>query len=159
MRSFVAVLIIFFGVILLVIANALYVCAVCKEISEIASELEKNGDGARVDELQSVWHSHRALLSLSIELDEIERMNDITESLKSSHELGNLSEFRKNCRLIVDLCEEFSNFECFSINSILQFQIRLAKASAQLDTRCLELPCSAFKIDGRKQRINTAVPV
>lgn len=123
MRSFVAVVIIFIAVVLLVVANAAYVCAVCAELSSLAAKIEVSGDESAVERLCSRWHSERALLSLSIELDEIERMNDVTEALRSARELGNLSELRKNCRLIAELCEEFSDFERFSLNSILQIEI------------------------------------
>lgn len=118
MRSFIVVSVMLLTIIFLVILNSVYVCDICNELSSLSDIILRDDDKSHVQTLCSIWEKHRGVMSISIELDEIERMNDLTEALKASAERSEHIEVAKNCRLIKDLCEEFSEFERLSFNSI-----------------------------------------
>ena len=56
---------------------------------------------------------------IKFESDELERMNELIESLISAYESKDSSQITKYCRLIADLCYELSTFEQISIESVL----------------------------------------
>ncbi len=118
MKSFVAVLIILFIIIALAIANALYVANVFSRLSELSKEVIGGSGDDGVANILSLWQKNEALLSLSIEADELERMNDLIESLKLASEIDNTYELRKYCRLISELSDELMNYERLSLQSI-----------------------------------------
>lgn len=113
-----------FGVIILsillcaIIANSFYVSRVCGEISELALLLESSPDASRVNDLSILWDNCRQLLSYSIRANEIELMETLIESLKSTIDSDNPAEFKKSCRLVSSLALELSSYEKLSLESI-----------------------------------------
>ena len=51
-------------------------------------------------------------------MGELERMNDLIESLSASHHAENDAELRKYCILISDLAKELALYEKLSLRSI-----------------------------------------
>ena len=119
MKAFIGALCIFAILVALVLSNSFYVRNTLKGISELAIDLERSSAKGENDALVKLWSSNRALLSLSIEADELERMNDLIESLNSLDAANNLAEFQKYCRLISELALELSGYECVSVEGIL----------------------------------------
>ncbi|MBP3369835.1 MAG: DUF4363 family protein [Clostridia bacterium] len=119
MKSFIAVLIILFVIIALVVANSLYVTNIFSRLSTLSeSIIESKSEGAEAEKILSLWQDSRHLLSFSIEADELERMNDLIESLHTASATKNLPEVFKCCRLISELSDELMSYECISLQSI-----------------------------------------
>ena len=119
MRSFISSLILFSLLLLVVTTNAIYVNNEYKEISELAKEI-KSADNrdALVNDMVEKWDRASKLLSLSVRLSEVERMNDLIRSLWSSHKSQNEAELQKCCHLISELADELSGYEQVSFKSI-----------------------------------------
>ena len=119
MRSFIATVILFSLLVGSVAVNAIYVNSVCEKMENLANELKASTEKASlIAELRSLWSKNSAYLNLSIRTDEIERMNDLIESLNASHNAQNDAEFQKYCILIAALAQEFSRYEGISFDSI-----------------------------------------
>lgn len=119
MKSLVCALIIFIILAGLVITNSFYVNKTMKNISALVLELENEMKEEKKNAVIDLWNDNRKLLSLSIEADELERMNDLIESLRSVDDQNNFSEFQKYCRLIRELALELSEYESISLEGIL----------------------------------------
>ncbi len=119
MKSLVGAIIIFVILSALVVTNALYVNNIMENISELVFELETSGSEEKKNAVIDMWTDNRKLLSLSIEADELERMNDLIEDLRSTDPHNTFSEFQKLCRLISELATELSKYEKLSIEGIL----------------------------------------
>ena len=115
MKSFIAVLVIFALLLVLIVSNAIYVRRIFSEISELASQVEESDD---IREIPNIWSKSQRILSFSIEADEIERMNDLMESLRTSIAADNPYDISKYCRLIKELAEELIEYERISLDSI-----------------------------------------
>lgn len=119
MKAFIAVIIIFFLIISLVIANSLYVTNIFSKISDLSNDLINDAPNAdTVEEILSVWQKSQSLLSLSIEADELERMNDLIESLHTACLTNNSYDIKKYCRLVSELSQELMSYERISFDSI-----------------------------------------
>ena len=119
MKTFIGALCIFSILVALVLTNSFYVKNTLKNISELATELETSDSKKEKDDIIDIWNNNRTLLSLSIEADELERMNDLIQSLESADSTNNLAEFQKYCRLISELALELLGYEQISIEGIL----------------------------------------
>jgi len=119
MRSFIATLLLFFLLVGSVVVNSIYVSSVCEKLENMANALKSSTQREPlISQLKSIWHSNSSYLNLSIRTNEIERMNDLIESLAASHNAKNEAEFQKYCILISALASDFSNYEKFSFHSI-----------------------------------------
>ncbi len=118
MKSFVAVLIILFIIIALVIVNSVYVTSVFSELSELSENIINGSEGDGVENIMLLWQKSKAMLSVSIEADELERMNDLIESLRHASEINDTYALNKYCRLISELSNELMSYEQISIQSI-----------------------------------------
>ena len=118
MKSFVTVLILLFIIIALVIVNSIYVTSVFSQLSDLAEGIINGYGNDGVENILSLWQKSKALLSFSIEADELERMNDLIESLKLASETENTHDLNKYCRLISELSDELMNYERVSLQSL-----------------------------------------
>lgn len=120
MKSFIAVVIIFSVILTLVIANAFFVSSSLSRLSDLSFEMISDEEHkSNVKNIITAWQKSRYLLSFSIEADEIERMNDIIEALRTADQTNNSFEISKCCRLIIDLANELIEYEQISVESIL----------------------------------------
>jgi len=119
MRSFIISLILFIVVILCIILNAAYVTKSCKQLDHLSQEISAgNNRNANIQEISEYWKNNRSMLGLSIRMNEIERMNDLIESLRASYSAQNESEIQKSCALISELALDLSRYERISVKSI-----------------------------------------
>ena len=119
MRAFITALLLFFMLIGLITVNSIYVSSECEKISLAAQRVAETQDKeAPISELERVWRKNLPIFNLSIRTGELERMNDLVESLVASYNAKNDAELQKYCILISDLAEEFAHHERFSLRSI-----------------------------------------
>lgn len=118
MKSFLFSLILFIILISIVIANSIYVHKVCESISEQLSVLSIDNPQSAED-LCTLWRSHRDLLSLSVHESKLERMDDLTENIKSAVAQGDGAEFKKALVLICELLDELAENEEISLQGIV----------------------------------------
>ena len=119
MKSLIISLILFSFVLGAVIINAFYAKGVCGNIGELAEKLKSADEcDALIENMKEIWSDARPILELSIRLNEIERMNDLIESLEASYLSENPAEFQKHCRLISELTKELISNEKISLKSI-----------------------------------------
>ena len=119
MKSFIASLILFIAVIFFTILNSIYISKSCEEIDYLTRQIASDDDrDVAIQKISQLWKSKRIIFELSIKTNEIERMNDLIESLKASHSSQNEAEIQKNCILISELVIDFARYESISIKSI-----------------------------------------
>lgn len=119
MKSFILSLLLFSTIIGGIIANSFYVTAFCNDLTylcELAMLEQPNED--TVLKIKSLWEKKRPILDISIKTNELEKMNDLIQSLISVHKSKNSAEFDKYCILITELAKEFSEHERISFRSI-----------------------------------------
>ena len=120
MKSLIASLILLLLLIGAVSVNSAYVQSVCGDISDLADELCESGyENEKVSRLLDLWKKNESLMSLSVEADELKRMNDLISSLPTLKEKTSSDEFIRACLLISDLCDELESYERISFESIL----------------------------------------
>lgn len=118
MKAFIFSSILFLVLIAVIITNAIYVHSVCEDLSMILSSISEY-DSDAADELCGLWQSHRALLSLSVHESLLERMDDLTEDLKSAVTNRDGAEFEKNRTLIYELITELMRNEEVSFQGVI----------------------------------------
>lgn len=116
MRAIISAVILLSLCVALTVANAFAVCGVLEDMRELALEIGRTGESPY--RLRELFAGERSLLAVSIESDELERMNELIESLVSAHESKDSSQITKYCNLIADLCRELSSFEKISFESV-----------------------------------------
>lgn len=119
MKAFIGALSIFVILCALVITNSFYVKNTLESMSELAIRLESSESADEKDAIVKLWKNNLTFLGLSIEEDELDRMNDLIESLCTTDQTNNRAEFQKYCRLISELALELSGYESISIEGIL----------------------------------------
>ena len=117
MRAVISAAILLLLCIALVIANAIIAGNLLDKMTKLSDDV--NNSLADPHQLQTLWKENYFLFSLSIESDELERMNELIESLISAYESNDSSQISKYCRLISDMCDELASFEGISLKSIL----------------------------------------
>ena len=95
MKSFIISIIFFSLLILLIIANSIYIHKTTDKMLELSNSLSPD-DVEGANELCSLWQRHRLIFSISIHDSQIERITELTENIKSAATLGNGTEFEKN---------------------------------------------------------------
>lgn len=118
MKSFIFSTLLFALILLVIVTNSLYVHRVCDELAELAHAATPTSL-TTADALCEAWQRHRTYFSLSIHEEQIERMDDITQGLKSATANHDRAEFEKNLFLLEELLEEFLNNEVFSLQGII----------------------------------------
>lgn len=119
MKSFITVLIIFAILISLITLNSLYVSKTFTEILNISDSIaNKHEEASGINTIITIWEKSKKILSFSIESDEMERMNDLIESLRVAYLSNNTYDLNKYCRLIGGLAKELMEYEKISFSSI-----------------------------------------
>ena len=119
MRAFITALLLFFILIGLIIINSVYITSEFENMSLAAERIASSQDKeALILELKRMWQKNLPIFNLSIRMGELERMNDLIESLSASHHAENDAELRKYCILISDLAKELALYEKLSLRSI-----------------------------------------
>ena len=118
MKAFIFSIILFSLILLLIITNSLYIHRTCEEIKLIAqdpvlSPKEKAADICRI------WEDNKLLFSFSVHEENIDRMDDLTQGLKSAIANGDHAEINKQIFLIQELLEKFSKTEEISLQGII----------------------------------------
>ena len=112
MRSFIVSLILLALVLGVICINSIYVCRATSELSELAKAISEEPDVKKIKSLAAKWESCKPVLELSINENKIEQMSELITSLRYDDEA------KKYCLLIVELCEELSENEKFSLRGI-----------------------------------------
>ena len=76
-------------------------------------------DEEGVGELCAFWHKHSLIFGISIHNSQIERMNELTEALKSAVAKRDGAEFQEYRSLLTELLEELQKNEEISFQSII----------------------------------------
>ena len=118
MKSFIFSTALFFALIILVIANSIYIHKICAKISDAIKELSPD-DIDRVEEICALWKKHRYFFAFSVHESQLERLDDLTQDLKSAATRGDGAEFNKNIALINDLIDELVKNEEISFQGII----------------------------------------
>lgn len=119
MKSFAVSVTLFVILLAVVIANSVFLCGVFDGMSEIAASLTWDlSSQSDLDKLISLWEDNRSIITYSIEEDEIDRMNELTQSLLDSFKSSDAAAFEKYRLLLIDLCDEFSRYEKLSLESL-----------------------------------------
>ena len=119
MRAFISALLLFALLISAVVINSIYINSACDNLGYLAEKLAAAQDREPlIKEIKEIWNKNLPYFNLSIRTNELERMNDLIESLDASHKAQNEAEFQKYCILIADLAEEFACYERLSLRSV-----------------------------------------
>ena len=120
MRSFIISSALLVIVLCAIIANAVIVSGTARHICSLADDLKSDtADEATLSELERVWQERHLLLSISVQLDTIERINELIVSLRSAYNAGASQEIIRLCTVISDLCDEIAEYERLSFYAIL----------------------------------------
>ena len=119
MKSLICALIIFLILTVSIFVNSFYVKNTMEHICDLTLKLEDSENAEEKNAVVVFWTDNRILLSLSIEADELERMNDLIETLRTIDVFDERAELQKHCRLIRELAAELSSYESISIDGIL----------------------------------------
>ena len=118
MKSFIGSIIIFAILIVLVIANSVYIHRSCDEMISILSSLsEKDLEGA--NRLSEIWKTHQIIYTISIHDSHVDKITELTEDIKSAVTLGNGAEFEKSITLLKELLLEIKKTEELSFQGII----------------------------------------
>lgn len=118
MKSLIFSIAIFSILILLVIANSIYIHTVCNEMLSISDSISVNDIDA-THELCSLWQKNRIFFSISIHDSHIERITELTENIKSAATVGDDAEFEKNIILLSELLDTLKKNEEISLQGII----------------------------------------
>ena len=120
MRSFIISLILFLCLLGIIFFNNIYVNRTAREITRLLSLTSIEDDTSeQMDSLLSYWERHRAFLSLSVSLREIDKAQELFIALRYAYETKNAYDFEKTKELIYDTAEDLARLEGFSIENIL----------------------------------------
>lgn len=119
MKAFIFSAILFLILIIIISANSLYIRSVCQELSESLSFCSAE-DEASATEFLETWKRRRFFLSFSVHEDQLERMDDLSEGLKSAVASNDGAEFKKHVSLIKELIDELQSNEELSLQGILK---------------------------------------
>ena len=118
MKSFIISIIIFSFLIILIIANSIYIHKIANEMLKISESLSP-ADISGVNELCTLWQKHRLAFSISINDTQIEKITDYTENIKSAATLGNDTELEKYITLLSEILKELKQLEEISFQGII----------------------------------------
>lgn len=118
MKSVIFSTILFSLLIALLIANSIYIHKVCDEMLDIISSLTPT-DVEGAERLCSIWQKHSALFSISVHDTHIERVNELTEALKSAVAKNDGAEFKEYVSLLSQILKELKEIEEISFEGII----------------------------------------
>ena len=118
MKAFIFSIILFSLILLLIAANSLYVHRICKEINQIAASSSLSPE-EKVANICQIWSENKTFISFSVHEENIDRMDDLTQGLKSAIAVGNRAEIDKQLFLIQELLDKFSKAEEISLQGII----------------------------------------
>lgn len=118
MKSVIFSIILFLILIGLLITNSIYIHKTCDKMLDILDFLSLNDiDGA--DEISAIWQKNRTLFSISIHDSHIERVNELTEGLKSAIAKSDGAEFNEHVALLSQLLKELKEIEEISFEGVV----------------------------------------
>ena len=118
MKAFVFSIILFLLVILAIIGNSIYLHHICREIREI-SESSLLSPEEKAEKICNLWEAHKIFFSISVHEKNVDRMDDLTQNLKSAIAQSNRAEIDKQIFLIKELLTEISKTEEISLQGII----------------------------------------
>lgn len=118
MRTFVFSVILFSLILLAITLNSIYIHCACDEMKEIISSRDVD-EKVRAERLCDAWSAHKRFFSLSVHESQIERMDDVTQGLKSATANCDRADFEKHLFLLKELLEEFPSNERVSLQGIV----------------------------------------
>lgn len=119
MKAFIFSAILFLILIIIISANSLYIRSVCQELLKSLNSCSAE-DEASATEFLETWKRRRFFLSFSVHEDQLERMDDLSEGLKSAVISNDGAEFKKHVSLIKELIDELQSNEELSLQGILK---------------------------------------
>lgn len=114
MKSFVAAMILFSLLIVLIIGNACYVRHVSETLLHSLDTLSLSDEPSALDALEEYWHRHRALTGLSVGTRELDRLNESLLLLRAAYDTQDASEFIRYQQTARQAAEDLSRLERFS---------------------------------------------
>ena len=118
MKAFIFSIILFSIILLTVIANALYIHNICNKMNDIALNSNLSPE-EKASLLCKEWEDNKMIFSFSVHEENLDRMDDLTQGLKSAIALGNRAEIDRQIFLIQELLEKFSKIEEISLQGIV----------------------------------------
>lgn len=117
MKAFIFSIILFSIILSIVIINSLYIHDFCEDIRNIA-DAEQIDIKERASHLCNKWNSCRSILTFSIHEEDVEKMDEFTQGLKSAAESDDRAEIEKYLFLIKRLAASFQKNEEPSLQGI-----------------------------------------
>ena len=118
MKAFIFSIILFSLIILMIVGNSLYLHNICDEMREIISS-EVLYSEEKAEKICEEWENHKTFFSFSVHEENIDRMDDLTQNLKSAIVQSNRAEIDKQIFLIHELLTEISKTEEISLQGII----------------------------------------
>lgn len=118
MKTFIFSIFLFSLIVSLIIANSLYVHRICKDMTMTAQSADLPLE-EKARYLCQTWDANKPIFSFSIHGESIDRMDDLTQGLKSAIADGDRAEINKQIFLIQELLEKFSKTEEISLQGII----------------------------------------
>ncbi len=116
MKAFIFSVILFSIILSVIIINSIYIHNVCREMYEIIDSQADTSEKAEL--LCTKWDSCRHILTFSIHEEDIEKMDDLTQGLKSAVDSYDRAEIQKHLILIKKLIATFKKNEEISLEGI-----------------------------------------
>ena len=118
MKAFIFSIILFSLILTTIIGNSLYLHKICKEMCALTSVSDFYSED-KVLELCTTWEKHKTFFSFSVHEENIDRMDDLTQNLKSAIAQNNRAEIDKQAFLIRELLSEILKTEEISLQGII----------------------------------------
>ena len=118
MKAFIFSIILFCLIIAIIIGNSIYLHSVCDDIRKITENTVLYPE-EKAEQLCQTWEEHKIFFSFSVHEENIDRMDDLTQNLKSAIAQGNRAEIDKQIFLIKELLSEISKTEEISLQGII----------------------------------------
>lgn len=118
MKAFILSSVIFLILIILIVINSIYIHKSCDEMQEILRAISPT-DKVKINNLCSFWENHKMIFSISIHDSQIEKISELTESIKSAATNGDDAEFNKSIILLNGVLDEIKKNEEISFQGII----------------------------------------
>lgn len=121
MRSVAVSAVLFAIVFLLIIFNGIFIKRTLVDIETIAEKIASSPKDAKADseDLKKIWDKCRTFVELSVEYNQISRMDELLISLEYAVGAKDEKESARLCDLIIELCHEISSHQKLSLQGIL----------------------------------------
>lgn len=118
MKAVIFSIILFLILITLLIINSIYIHKTCDKMLKILESLSP-GDIDGAEEICDIWKKNRTLFSISIHDSHVEKVNELTEGLKSAVAKSDGAEFNEHAALLYQLLQELKEIEEISFEGIV----------------------------------------